>query len=56
MAKSEKNCEPDIKKGLDIAKNIKDLKKQIKDDADKRKIDGFNPGDLLNNSGSSTNE
>ena len=48
MSKEQKNWEPDIKKGLDIAKNIKELNQKIKDDADRRKIDGFNPGDLLN--------
>ena len=37
------NWEPDIKKSIEIAKNIKDLNQQIKDDADRRKIDGFSP-------------
>ena len=46
MGKEQINWEPDINKGLDIAKNIKDLNQELKDDADRRKIDGFNPGDL----------
>ena len=37
------NWEPDIQKGLD---SIKDIKQGIKDDADRRKIDGFNPSDV----------
>ncbi len=40
------NWEPDVRKGLDEAKNIKDLKESLKEDADRRKIDGFNPGDV----------
>lgn len=51
MLKKETNWEPDIKKGLDISKNIKELNQQLKDDADRRKIDGFNPGDLFKNLG-----
>ncbi len=47
MAKDRTNWEPDIEKGLDDAKKIKDLKKELKDDADTRKIDGSNPGDLF---------
>jgi len=45
---SEKNTnwEPDVRKGVDIARNIQDTKRDIKDDADKRKIDGFNPRDV----------
>ena len=40
------NWEPDVRKGLDDLKNIKDINQSIKDDADRRKIDGFNPGDV----------
>jgi len=47
MPKERTNREPDIEKGLDDAKKIKDLKKELKDDADRRRIDGFNPGDLF---------
>lgn len=39
------NWEPDIRKGMDTAKNIKDVQEGLKDAADKRKIDGFNPAD-----------
>lgn len=38
--------EPDIKKGIDSLKNIKDIKDSLKEDADRRKIDGFNPSDI----------
>lgn len=41
------NWEPDIKKQFDTIKQIKDIKKILKDDADRRKIDGFNPSDLF---------
>ena len=41
-----KNWEPDVRKGMEIALNINDIKQGFKDDADRRKIDGFNPGDL----------
>jgi hypothetical protein len=51
MTKGKTNWEPDIKKSFNIGKNIKDLKQQQKDDADRRKIDGFNPGDLFKDSG-----
>jgi hypothetical protein len=40
------NWESDIRKGMEDARNIKDKKKSIKEDADRRKIDGYNPGDL----------
>ncbi|MCJ7783836.1 MAG: hypothetical protein MUP41_07865 [Desulfobacterales bacterium] len=46
MSKNQNNWEPDIKKGLDTAKKIKEMKEQIKEASDKRKIDGFNPDDL----------
>ena len=46
MGKDQVNWEPDIRKGMDIAKDIKDLNQDLKDDADRRKIDGYNPGDL----------
>ena len=45
--RKNQNWEPDIRKGLDEAKKIKENKKKIKDDADRRKIDGFNPKDLF---------
>ena len=48
MAKEQTNWEPDVKKGLEIEKNIKEINQQLKDDADRRKIDGFNPGDVIN--------
>ena len=51
MPKEQIHWEPDIKKGMEIAKNIKDLKHQLKDDADRRKIGGFNPSDLFENPG-----
>ena len=41
------NWEPDIRKGIDEARKIKEIKQKIKDDADRRKIDGFNPNDLF---------
>lgn len=47
MGKEQQNWEPDVKKAKEMAENIKDLNKKLKDDADKRKIDGFNPNDLL---------
>jgi len=40
------NWEPDVRKGLDDLQNIKDINQKLKDDADRRKIDGFNPGDV----------
>ncbi len=46
MGKEQINWESDIKKGLDKAKKIKDVNKELKDGADRRKIGGFNPGDL----------
>jgi hypothetical protein len=46
MRKEKIHWEPDIKKQLDIAKKINVLNKDLKNDADRRKIDGFNPGDL----------
>lgn len=51
MSKDQKTWEPDINKSLYIAKNIKDLNKQLKGIADRRKIDGFNPSDPLKDSG-----
>lgn len=51
MPKDKVNWEPDVRKGMDTLRNIKDLNQQLKDDADRRKIDGFNPGDVTNNSG-----
>lgn len=56
MPKDQTNWEPDIKKGMDIAKNIKDLNQQLKDDADRRKIDGFNPSDVFKDSGGSASK
>ena len=50
MPKEEQNCAPDIKKGMDDAKNIKDRNKGFKDDADRRQRDGCNLGDVTNNS------
>ncbi len=47
MAKDKINWEPNIKKSFEIQNNIKDINQKLKDDADKRKIDGFNPGDLF---------
>jgi hypothetical protein len=46
MGKEQIHWEPDIKKSLDKANKIKDVNKELKNDADRRKIDGFNPGDL----------
>ncbi|MFH1700862.1 MAG: hypothetical protein ABIE07_09775 [Candidatus Zixiibacteriota bacterium] len=46
MSKEKINWETDIKKGLEDAKNIKDIKLPLKQDSDRRKIDGFNPGDV----------
>lgn len=46
MGKEQINWESDIKKGMDKAKKIKDVNKELKDDAVRRQIDGFNPGDL----------
>ena len=46
MAKEHVNWEPDVKKGMDIQKNMKELNEKLKADADRRKIDGFNPGDV----------
>ena len=40
------NWEPDVRKGMQIANNNKDIKQQLKDNADRRKIDGFNPEDV----------
>ncbi|MHC4112461.1 MAG: hypothetical protein ACYSWZ_11935 [Planctomycetota bacterium] len=48
MAKEHVDWEPDIKKATDLQKNMEELKEKLKADADKRKIDGFNPGDLAN--------
>ncbi len=47
MSKQETNWEPDVKKGLDDMKNIEDINQKLKDDSDRRKIDGFNPGDIV---------
>lgn len=38
--------EPDVRKGMEIARKIKDIKEKLKKGADKRKINGFNPDDL----------
>lgn len=38
--------EPDIRKGMEELKNIKDIKKKVKKNADKRAIDGYNSVDL----------
>jgi hypothetical protein len=38
--------EPDVKKGMDDLKHMKERKESLKEDADRRKIDGFNPGDV----------
>ncbi len=46
MAKQETNWEPDVRKGLEDMKNMQDINQKLKDDADHRKIDGFNPGDV----------
>ena len=40
------NWEPDIRKGIETIKTIKDSKDSLKQDADRRKIDGFNPSDV----------
>jgi len=40
------NWEPDVKKGMETLRNITDVQQGLKDDADRRKIDGFNPGDI----------
>ena len=47
MSDKNTNWEPDIKKQFELIKNIKDIKETLKEDADRRKIDGFNPSDLL---------
>jgi len=50
MAKDKaknQNWETDVRKGMEQAKKTKQLREQIKEDADKRKIGGFNPGDLM---------
>lgn len=39
------NSEPDVRKGLDDARKIKDIRQPLKEDADRRRIDGYNPGD-----------
>lgn len=41
------NWEPDVRKGIDTLKNIKVIKDTLKEDSDRRKIDGFNPSDLF---------
>ena len=47
MAKGKDiNWEPDVKKGIETIKNIKDIKDTLKQDSDRRKIDGFNPSDV----------
>jgi len=46
MSKDRVNWEPDVRKGMDKMRNIKDVKQRLKDDADRRKIDGYNPGDV----------
>lgn len=40
------NWEPDVRKGMETVRDIKDIRQSLKDDADRRKIDGFNSGDL----------
>lgn len=40
------NWEPDVRQGMETLRNIKDIEQGLKDDADRRKIDGFNPGDI----------
>jgi hypothetical protein len=41
------NWEPDVKKGMDNLKNIKSINEILKKESDNRKIDGFNPSDLI---------
>jgi hypothetical protein len=48
MARDQVNWEPDVKKGMDLEKNMKEINEKLKEDADRRKIDGFNPGDIVN--------
>ena len=48
MAKDKVNWEPDVKKEMDIQNNMKEINEQLKADADRRKIDGFNPSDITN--------
>ena len=40
------NWEPDVRKSMEIQSNLKDINQRLKDDADRRKIDGFNAGDV----------
>jgi hypothetical protein len=48
MPKDHVNWEPDVKKGMEIQENLKEINEKLKADADRRKIDGFNPGDIVN--------
>jgi hypothetical protein len=50
MSEKNTNWEPDVKKAFNIQKNIKDREQELKNDSDKRKIDGYNPGDLYKSS------
>jgi len=47
MEKKHENWEPDVKRAKEIVENMKEIDQQLKDDAGRRKIDGFNPNDLL---------
>jgi hypothetical protein len=43
--RKETHWEPDIRRALDDLDRMKDLKDRLKEDADRRKIGGYNPGD-----------
>jgi len=40
------NWEPDVRKGLNELNRMNETRRILKEDADRRKIDGFNPGDV----------
>ncbi|MCP4675403.1 MAG: hypothetical protein GY854_07845 [Deltaproteobacteria bacterium] len=44
--RNEIHWEPDVRKGLDDIRKLPDIKRELKEDADRRKIDGYNPSDL----------